>query len=87
MEVNGVLKKVHIRFRDDEHLIGLVQRIATQVGRRIDESCPMVDARLSDGSRVNAVIRPALAPAEHLFSSSLGEITVADMVRRAHRQG
>jgi pilus assembly protein CpaF len=58
VERRGKLELTGVRFRDEEHLVGIVQRIASRVGRRIDESSPMVDARLSDGSRVNAIIRP-----------------------------
>jgi pilus assembly protein CpaF len=58
VERRGKLELTEVRFRDDEHLLGIVQRIASRVGRRVDESSPMVDARLSDGSRVNAIIRP-----------------------------
>ncbi|MBX7102175.1 MAG: CpaF family protein [Myxococcaceae bacterium] len=58
VERAGKLERVPVRFRDDRHLINIIQRIASRVGRRIDESSPMVDARLADGSRVNAVIPP-----------------------------
>ncbi len=58
VERRGKLERVHVAFHDDQHLLEIVQRIATRVGRRLDESSPMVDARLEDGSRVNAVIRP-----------------------------
>jgi pilus assembly protein CpaF len=58
VERRGKLEATHVRFRDLDHLLGVVQRITARVGRRIDESSPMVDARLPDGSRVNAVIRP-----------------------------
>lgn len=58
VERHGVLERTPIRFRDNSHLIDIVQRIAGKVGRRIDESSPMVDARLPDGSRLNAVIHP-----------------------------
>ena len=58
VERNGRMQATDIRFRDNEHLVRTVQRIAANVGRRIDESSPMVDARLADGSRVNAVIGP-----------------------------
>lgn len=54
----GLLEKTSLRFRDDSHLMNIIDRIVSHVGRRIDESTPMVDARLSDGSRVNAIIPP-----------------------------
>ncbi|QDS91718.1 Putative conjugal transfer protein [Roseimaritima multifibrata] len=54
----GKLEATDVRFRDNEHLVRIIQRIAARVGRRIDESSPMVDARLADGSRVNATLPP-----------------------------
>lgn len=54
----GQLEATDVRFRDDEHLTRIIGRIAARVGRRIDESSPMVDARLPDGSRVNATLPP-----------------------------
>ena len=54
----GRLETTSVRFRDDEHLVRIIGRIAARVGRRIDESSPMVDARLPDGSRVNATLPP-----------------------------
>jgi pilus assembly protein CpaF len=58
IERGGVLQKSNIRFRDDRHLLQIIDRIVSRVGRRVDESSPMVDARLPDGSRVNAIIPP-----------------------------
>jgi pilus assembly protein CpaF len=58
IERAGILEKVNIKFRDDRHLLQIIDRIVGAVGRRVDESSPMVDARLPDGSRVNAIIPP-----------------------------
>ncbi len=58
IEKKGRLAKVHTQFRNDAHLLAVIDRIVTRVGRRIDEASPMVDARLPDGSRVNAIIPP-----------------------------
>lgn len=58
IERKGKLEKTAISFKDDEHLMRVIERIVSTVGRRIDEAQPMVDARLPDGSRVNAIIPP-----------------------------
>jgi pilus assembly protein CpaF len=58
VEREGKLEKVDVRFRDREHISAIAQKIASSVGRRIDEASPMVDARLADGSRVNVVFPP-----------------------------
>ena len=58
IERGGVLQKTSVKFRDERHLLQIIDRIVSRVGRRVDESSPMVDARLPDGSRVNAVIPP-----------------------------
>ena len=58
VEKGGLLMKVNTTFRDDRHLLQIIDRIVSRVGRRVDESSPMVDARLPDGSRVNAIIPP-----------------------------
>jgi len=58
VEKGGILQKVDTAFRDDRHLLQIIDRIVSRVGRRVDESSPMVDARLPDGSRVNAIIPP-----------------------------
>jgi len=58
VERNGVMEKTSVVFRDNKHLLQIIDRIVSKVGRRVDEVCPMVDARLPDGSRVNAIIPP-----------------------------
>jgi pilus assembly protein CpaF len=58
IERDGILQRIDARFRDDRHLLQIIDRIVSRVGRRVDESSPMVDARLPDGSRVNAIIPP-----------------------------
>src|SRR4030081_895986 len=58
IERNGRLEQTDIVFKDNRHLLRIIERIVSSVGRRIDESSPMVDARLKDGSRVNAIIPP-----------------------------
>jgi pilus assembly protein CpaF len=58
VEKGGLLTRINTTFRDDRHLLQIIDRIVSRVGRRVDESSPMVDARLPDGSRVNAIIPP-----------------------------
>ena len=58
VERYGILEHSPVRFKDEKHLLRIIQKIVSAVGRRIDESSPMVDARLADGSRVNAVVAP-----------------------------
>src|SRR5499426_4079500 len=58
VERRGRLERTHVIFRDNTHLLHVIERIVSTIGRRIDESSPMVDARLTDGSRVNAIIPP-----------------------------
>jgi len=57
-ERRGLLEKTNVMFRDNRHLMQVIDRIVSRIGRRVDESSPMVDARLPDGSRVNAIIPP-----------------------------
>jgi pilus assembly protein CpaF len=66
VEIDGKLHKTDVRFRDDRHLLQVIDRIVSAVGRRIDESSPMVDARLADGSRVNAIIPPLAVDGPHM---------------------
>ncbi|MGA2962269.1 MAG: CpaF family protein [Candidatus Korobacteraceae bacterium] len=58
IERRGMLELTNVQFRDDTHLMSIIERIVSAIGRRVDESSPMVDARLADGSRVNAIIPP-----------------------------
>ncbi len=58
VERRGKMEKTTVNFRDNNHLMQIIDRIVSKVGRRVDEVCPMVDARLTDGSRVNAIIPP-----------------------------
>src|SRR5262245_17722829 len=58
VERHGKLEKTDVKFRDNEHLLQIIDRIVSKVGRRVDETSPMCDARLPDGSRVNAIIQP-----------------------------
>src|SRR5947209_19422937 len=62
IERRGLLELTSVTFRDDQHLLRIIDKIVSQIGRRIDESTPLADARLSDGSRVTAIIPP---PADH----------------------
>ncbi len=66
IERNGKLERTDVRFQDDRHLLQVIDRIVSAVGRRIDDSSPMVDARLPDGSRVNAIIKPLAIDGPHL---------------------
>jgi pilus assembly protein CpaF len=66
IERGGRLERTDVRFQDDRHLLQVIDRIVSAVGRRIDDSSPMVDARLPDGSRVNAIIKPLALDGPHL---------------------
>ncbi len=83
VERRGRLEKVSVRFRDDQHLLKIIDKIATSVGRRIDESSPMVDARLADGSRVNAVIPPLAldGPSLSIRKFAVDPLKVDDLIR------
>ncbi|TJV71516.1 MAG: CpaF family protein, partial [Mesorhizobium sp.] len=58
IERRGMIEETAIRFRDEAHLLRVINKIVSAIGRRVDESAPMVDARLEDGSRVNIAVRP-----------------------------
>jgi len=66
VERDGRLQRTAVTFKDDHHLMQIIDRIVSRVGRRIDESSPMVDARLQDGSRINAIIPPLSVDGPHL---------------------
>jgi len=76
IERRGVLEHTNLRFRDDEHVIRIIQRIAARVGRRIDEGSPMLDARLEDGSRVHAIIPPLALDGPALSIRRFGVIPI-----------
>jgi len=83
VEMKGKITKTNVKFRDDEHVLNVINRIVTSVGRRIDESSPMVDARLADGSRVNAIIPPCAltGPTITIRKFSKNPLTVTDLMR------
>jgi len=81
VEKAGRLSRALTSFRDDTHLLAIIDRIVSRVGRRVDESSPMVDARLPDGSRVNAIIAPLALDGPVLSIRRFGaEITVQKLV-------
>jgi len=83
VERYGKLEKTDVRFRDDAHLMQIIERIVTRVGRRVDERSPMVDARLTDGSRVNAIIPPLALDGPVLSIRRFGaeRLTVNDLIQ------
>ncbi|MBC7186079.1 MAG: CpaF family protein, partial [Calditrichaeota bacterium] len=78
----GKLERTDTVFKDDDHLLHIIDRIVSQVGRRVDESSPMVDARLPDGSRVNAVIPPLAidGPALSIRKFGVRKFTMEDLI-------
>jgi len=84
VERGGLLESTSVRFHDDSHLLRIIDKIVSQVGRRVDESNPMVDARLSDGSRVNAIIPPLAVDGPLLSIRRFGtdKLMPADLVER-----
>ncbi len=83
VEQNGKLKLTDIHFYDDNHLLSIIERILTPIGRRVDESSPLVDARLADGSRVNIIIPPLslIGPAVTIRKFSHSNFSLFDLVR------
>ena len=84
VERKGLLELTSVTFRDDGHLLRIIDKIVSQVGRRVDESTPMVDARLSDGSRVNAVVSPLAVdgPLLSIRRFSQDKLQPADLVEK-----
>jgi len=84
IERDGRLQQTDVVFKDDRHLMQIIERIVSTVGRRIDESSPMVDARLRDGSRVNAIIPPLAidGPALSIRRFRTGRLGADDLVER-----
>lgn len=82
VEKKGVLEKSSITFHDENHILHVAQRIVTQIGRRVDESSPMVDGRLGDGTRINVIIPPASlsGPVISVRKSSANIIDLKTMV-------
>ncbi len=83
VEQEGRLRKVDVRFRDDDHLMRIIDRVVSAVGRRVDESHPLVDARMADGSRFNAIIPPLAldGPLVSIRRFGANPIGAADLVR------
>ncbi len=83
VERNGKLQKTPVQFKDDAHLMRIIEKVVSRVGRRVDESSPLVDARLPDGSRVNATIPPVAVDGPLLSIRRFGRegITAEDLVR------
>ncbi len=83
IERKGVLSRANVSFEDDDHVLRILDRIVAPLGRRIDESQPMVDARLPDGSRVNAIIRPVslVGPTVTIRKFFKKPLTVEDLIR------
>src|SRR5437868_1599459 len=83
IERGGKLERTAVQFKDDAHLMRIIERVVSRVGRRIDESSPMVDARLPDGSRVNAVIPPLAVDGPLLSIRRFGSdpLQPADLLR------
>ena len=84
VERGGLLERVETRFRDDTHLMNIIQRIVGPIGRRVDEATPYVDARLADGSRVNIVIPPIAldGPLLSIRKFRMQSLTLDDFVLR-----
>src|SRR5271168_5142735 len=84
VEKRGKLHATEVKFQDDQHLMLIIDRIVSQVGRRVDEASPMVDARLPDGSRINAIIPPLALDGPSLSIRRFGRkrFNIDDLSRR-----
>ncbi|HWY21993.1 MAG TPA: CpaF family protein [Candidatus Acidoferrum sp.] len=78
VERAGILEETKIMFKDDSHLMHIIDKIVSAIGRRVDESSPMVDARLADGSRVNVIIPPLAVDGPHLSIRRFGHIPITE---------
>jgi len=78
VERAGLLEETKISFKDDAHLMHIIDKIVSAIGRRVDESSPMVDARLADGSRVNVIIPPLAIDGPHLSIRRFGHIPIVE---------
>ncbi len=78
VERAGVLEESNIMFKDNGHLMNIIDKIVSAIGRRVDESSPMVDARLADGSRVNVIIPPLAIDGAHLSIRRFGHIPITE---------
>src|SRR5712672_2326872 len=78
VERAGMLEETNIRFKDNAHLMHIIDKIVSDIGRHVDESSPMVDARLADGSRVNVIIPPLAVDGPHLSIRRFGHIPITE---------
>jgi pilus assembly protein CpaF len=78
VERGGILEESNIMFKDNAHLMNVIDKIVSSVGRRVDESSPMVDARLADGSRVNVIIPPLAIDGPHVSIRRFGHIPITE---------
>ncbi len=78
VERAGVLEESNVMFKDNAHLMNIIDKIVSAIGRRVDESSPMVDARLADGSRVNVIIPPLAIDGPHISIRRFGHIPITE---------
>ena len=78
VERGGILEESNLMFKDNAHLMNIIDKIVSAVGRRVDESSPMVDARLADGSRVNVIIPPLAIDGPHISIRRFGHIPITE---------